>query len=168
MLGRLIADVTASPYPQAVARMVLDPLGMTGSSFPTMPPATGAATGYRLSTEGSFEPVPAQVCTLPAAGGLWTTAPDLVRFGLGWSSLLPDALAREALSPQAERDDGGGRAGLGWMLVPPKDVAGHPGAGPGFSASLIIRSSTGGPWVVLTNRQVLLEPVNERLALPIV
>ncbi|MEV1085743.1 serine hydrolase domain-containing protein [Streptomyces sp. NPDC050211] len=165
MLGQLIADVTELPYPQAVTRMVLDPLGMAGSSFPTSPPATGAATGYRLSGEGVFQPVPAQVCTLPAAGGLWTTALDLVRFGLGWSSLLPDTLAREALSPQVERDDFGGQAGLGWMLMQPRDVAGHPGSG--FSASLIISPSTGRPWVVLTNRQVLAEPVNERLALPI-
>jgi hypothetical protein len=51
------------------------------------------------------------------------------------------------------------------MLVPPKDVAGQPGAGSGFSASLIIRPSTGQPWVVLTNRQVMVEAVNERLAL---
>src|SRR5262249_52738135 len=105
--------------------------------------------------------------------GLWTTAADLVRFGLAWSSLLPDALAREALRPQAERHDSpGGGAGLGWMLVPPKGVARAPRAGPGFSASLIIRPELvrqggGQAWVVLTNRQVLVEPINERLALPI-
>jgi hypothetical protein len=45
-------------------------------------------------------------------------------------------------------------------------VAGHPGAGSGFSASLIIRPSSGQPWVVVTNRHVLVEAVNERLALP--
>jgi hypothetical protein len=92
-------------------------------------------------------------------------------YGLAWSSLLPDALAREALRPQAERDDVGGQAGLGWMLMLPKYVAGHPGAGSGFSASLIVRPGLVGPggrtWVVLTNRRVLVEPVNERLALPI-
>ncbi|GAA5025091.1 serine hydrolase [Actinopolymorpha pittospori] len=173
VLGQLIADVTGMPYPRAVARMVLDPLGMAGSAFPTSPPAAEVGTGHRLSDEGSFEPVPAQVFSLPAAGGLWTTAADLVRLGLGWSSLLPDALTREALAPRAERNDGpGGQAGLGWMLNLPKDIAGHPGAGPGFSASLIIRPGLVGPgggqtWVVLTNRQVLVEPVNERLALPI-
>ncbi|GLZ31241.1 hypothetical protein Lesp02_34290 [Lentzea sp. NBRC 105346] len=161
VLGRLIADVTALPYPQAVTRMVLDPLGMAGSSFPTSPPTTGAATGHRLTEAGSFEPVPAEVSTLTAAAGLWTTALDLVRFGLGWSSLLPAPLVHEALSPQAERDEFGGRAGLGWMLVPARDVAGHPGAGAGFSASVIVR---GQPWVVVTNRQVLVEAVNERLA----
>lgn len=49
----------------------------------------------------------------------------------------------------------------------PKDVAGHPGAGPGFCASLLIRPSTGQTWVVLTNRKVLVESINERLAIPI-
>jgi CubicO group peptidase (beta-lactamase class C family) len=104
---------------------------------------------------------------VPAVGGLWTTAADLVHFGRAWSSLLPDPLAREALRPQVERDDVGGQAGFGWMLMPPKDVAGHPGAGPGFCASLLIRPSTGQTWVVLTNRKVLVESVNERLAIPI-
>ncbi|MCI2422539.1 beta-lactamase family protein [Saccharopolyspora sp. K220] len=173
LLGQLIADVTASRYEQAATRMVLEPLGMTNSWFPHSCPATEVVTGHRLTDEGVFEREPTQVSIVPAAGGLWTTAADLVRFGLAWSSLLPDALAREALRPQAERNDGpGGQAGLGWMLVLPKDIAGHPGAGPGSSASLIIRpglASPGGgqPWVVLTNRRVLVEPINERLALPI-
>jgi hypothetical protein len=58
------------------------------------------------------------------------------------------------------------------MLVLPKDVAGHPGAGPGSSASLIIRPSLVSPgggqtWVVVTNRQVLVESITARLASPI-
>jgi CubicO group peptidase (beta-lactamase class C family) len=173
LLGQLIEDVTASGYEEAATRMVLDPLGMSNSWFPRSYPATGVASGHRLTDEGVFERTPTRISAVPAAGGLWTTAADLVRFGLGWSSLLPDALAREALRPQAERDDSpGGQAGLGWGLVLPKDVAGHPGAGNGFSASLIIRPGLVGPgggqtWVVLTNRQVLVEAVNERLALPI-
>lgn len=167
LLGQLIADVTASSYEDTATRMVLEPLGMNDSWFPSRWPAKGATTGHHLTDGGMFEPAPAQVSLVPAAGGLWTTAADLVRFGLAWSSLLPGTLAREALRPQAKRDDLGGQAGLGWMLMPPKDVAGHPGAGPGCSASLIIRPSTGEPWVVLTNRQVLVEAINERLALPI-
>ncbi|GAA4586005.1 hypothetical protein GCM10023194_30680 [Planotetraspora phitsanulokensis] len=171
LLGQLIADVTESRYEEAATRMVLEPLGMSDSWFPRSGPVTGAATGHRLTDEGMFERVPTQVSILPAAGGLWTTAADLVRFGLAWSSLLPDALVREALRPQAERDRLGGQAGLGWMLMLPKDVAGQPGAGSGFSASLIIRPGRvgqgGQTWVVLTNRTALVEPVNERLALPI-
>jgi CubicO group peptidase (beta-lactamase class C family) len=173
LLGQLIADVTASRYEDAATRMVLQPLGLSDSWFPRTPPPTTAATGHRLTDEGVFEPVPAQISVVPAAGGLWTTAADLVHFGVAWSSLLPGTLAREALRPQAESDDFGGQAGLGWTLMLPKDVAGHPGAGPGFSASLIIRPGRGGPgdgrpWVVLTNRKVMVEAINERLALPIV
>ena len=168
MLGQLIADVTGSRYQDAATRMVLHPLQMSASWFPRGRPATRVITGHHLTDEGVFERAPTPIVTVPAAGGLWTTAADLVRFGLGWSSLLPDTLAREALRPQAERDDSpGGQAGLGWMLVLPKDVAGHPGAGPGSSASLLVRPSTGQPWVVVTNRRVLVEPVNERLIRPI-
>lgn len=172
LLGQLIADVTASRYEEAATRMVLEPLGMSDSWFPRDRPAAGVITGHRLTDEGVFQREPTRISTVPAAGGLWSTAADLVRFGLAWSSLLPGPLVREALRPQAERDGFGGQAGLGWMLMPPKDVAGHPGAGSGFSASLIVRPGRvgpggGEPWVVLTNRQVLVEPVNERLALPI-
>jgi CubicO group peptidase (beta-lactamase class C family) len=173
MLGQLIADVTGTPYEDAATRIVLEPLGMSASWFPRDRPATRVITGHHLTDEGVFEPVPARICTMPAAGGVWTTAADLVRLGLAWSSLLPDALAREALRPQGERDDSpGGEVGLGWVLVLPKDVAGHPGAGPGVSASLIIRPSLVSPgggqtWVVVTNRQVSVEPINERLALPL-
>ena len=166
LLGQLIADLTGSRYEDAATGLVLRPLGLTGSSFgPTGTPITG----HRLTDAGVFEPAPTPLSTMPAAGGLWTTAADLVRFGHAWSSLLPAALAREALTPQAERDDSpGGQAGLGWMLALPKDVAGHPGAGPGCSASLIIRpGQPGQTWAVLTNRAVLVEAVNERLALPL-
>jgi len=167
LLGQLVADVTGTPYDEVATRLVLEPLGMRDSSFPRSVPANAAVVGHRLTDDGVFEPEPTLVSTMPAAGGLWTTAGDLVRFGLGWAALLPDTLAREALRPQAEAPGLGGAAGLGWMLVPAKDVAGHPGAGSGFSASLIIRPGTGQPLVVLTNRQVLVEAINERLALPI-
>lgn len=165
LLGQLIADVTGSPYEDVATRVVLEPLGLRGSWFPREVP--DVAAGYRLTDEGVFERDPARVSVVPSAGGMWTTATDLVHLGLGWSSLLPDTLAREALTPQAEGAGVGGHAGLGWGLVPAKDIAGCPGAGPGFSASLIIRPSTGQPWVVFTNRRVLVEAVNERLALPL-
>lgn len=173
LLGQLIADVTAARYEEVATRLVLEPLGMGDSWFPRSSPPTRVITGHRLTDEGRFERVPTQVSTVPAAGGLWTTAADLVRFGIAWSSLLPDALAREALRPQIEWDGFGFQTGLGWGLVLPKDVAGQPGAGSGCSASVIIRPGLvggqggGQTWVVVTNRQVLVEAVNERLAVPI-
>ncbi len=103
VLGQLIADVTGMPYAQAATRLVLDPLGMRDSRFPAraadIPGA--AVTGYTVTPDGAFEPFPAQVYTIQAVAGLWSTGADLVRLGTGWPSLLPPALAREAVTPQA-------------------------------------------------------------------
>jgi CubicO group peptidase (beta-lactamase class C family) len=166
-LGQLISDITERPYPEAAAALVLQPLGMTSSSFPERWPSRDAVTGYQLAGDGSFEPVNPQVCVIPAAGGLWSTAADLVRFGQGWASLLPGQLAREALRPHADRDPDGAQMGLGWLLHQPKDLCGHAGGGPGAASSLLSRLSDGRTSVVLASRLVPIEPVNARLIRPV-
>lgn len=141
---------------------MLAPLGMTGASFPDRRPSGDVVTGYLLDVDdGTFRPAPEQVCTMPAASGLWAAAEDLVRLGGGWRSLLPDELAREALTPQASRAPAAGQMGLGWILNSEKGLAGHQGTGPSGSASLI----TGGDVVVvaLTSRAVPIEPVAARV-----
>jgi CubicO group peptidase (beta-lactamase class C family) len=165
VLGQLVADVTGSPYADAVTRLVLAPLGMSGSSYPARSADLGAdtVTGYTVTPAGVFVPVPAMICTIPAVGGLWATPADIVRLGAGWSSLLPAALAREALSPRTEPGPGGRRVGLGWLISPRGDVAMHAGAGPGATACLLIRIPDGRLHVTMTNRPVPLDPVNERV-----
>lgn len=161
-LGALIGEVTGSAYPEAATRLVLAPLGMTGAAFPEQWPAEDVITGYLLDTDdGTFRPAPDQVCTVQAASGMWATAEDLVRLGGGWRSLLPDELAREALTPQASRAPAAGQMGLGWILNTEKGLAGHQGTGPSGSASLI----TGGDVVAvaLTSRAVPIEPVAARV-----
>lgn len=163
-LGALIGEVTGTAYADAATRLVLAPLGMTGSAFPGQPGRAGqdAVTGYHLDAEdGLFKPVrPERVCTMPAAGGLWATAGDLVRLGAGWRSLLPAELAREAVTPQVSRAPVKGEMGLGWVLNTDRDVAGHYNAGPGGCASLVTRGGAGGVVAVaVTNRTVPIEPV---------
>jgi CubicO group peptidase (beta-lactamase class C family) len=165
VLGQLIADVTRSPYADAVTRLVLEPLGMSGSSFPARSADLGpdAITGYNLTPEGVFVPVPARICTIPAVGGLWATAADIVRLGAGWSSLLPGTVAREALTPQTAPRLGGRQVGLGWLISPRGDVAVHAGFGPGATASLLYRIRDNQIHLTMTNRMVSLEPVNDRV-----
>jgi CubicO group peptidase (beta-lactamase class C family) len=163
VLGQLIADATGEWYQDAVARLVLRPLGMTESSFPASWPERDAVTGYQLDSADRFEPVAPQVCVVTAAGGLWSTAADLARFGAGWSSLLPAELAAEALRPQAPRGEGSAAMGLGWATHPDKDLAGIAGGGPGAGTSLLVALSTGRVSVTMANRFVPMEPVNARV-----
>jgi CubicO group peptidase (beta-lactamase class C family) len=166
-LGQLIADVTGSDYAQAVARLVLGPLGMTSSTFPASWPHDDpdAVTGYELEPDGTFLPDLDDVATMPAAAGLWTTAADLVTFGTGWSSLLPDGLAGEALRPHAAEETGPGQAGLGWRLNTARGFAYQVGTGPGGSSSLIVKTGVSRAYVALTNRKVNVTPLNVRVFL---
>ena len=170
-LGQMVADVTRSLYADAAARLVLEPLGMSDSSFPGNWPGAGpdVVTGYQVSRDMAFVPAPAVVCAIPAAGGMWTTAADLVRFGVMWSSLLPEALAREALRPQAARGPGGLAIGLGWPLGQQGNIAGMGGGCPGAFGSLLVRVSVqrGGhvTRVALTNRRLPILDVNVRVLL---
>ena len=165
VLGQLIADVTGQPYARVAARLVLDPLGMRDSRFPDSPAdiGPGAVTGYTVTADGALEPAPRQVSTVPAIAGLWSTGADLVRLGTGWSSLLPAALAREALTVQAGPGPGGLRTGLGWLLTPSDQTAVHGGAGPDAVALLRSRIRDGRTHVVLTSRMITVESIDNRL-----
>jgi CubicO group peptidase (beta-lactamase class C family) len=168
VLGQLVTDVTGLPYPEAAARLVLDPLHLKDSSFPARVPDIDprAVTGYHLTLEGRFEPVPVQIPTLQAVAGLWSTGADLVRLGLGWSSLLPEALAHEALTPQAGPGPGGSsgvRVGLGWLLSPRGDVATHAGGNVDGIAAITSRVRDQRTHVVLTSRLIPVNSIETRL-----
>jgi CubicO group peptidase (beta-lactamase class C family) len=168
VLGQLVADVTGVPYAEAATAIVLKPLGLRHSSFPARAPEINApeintVTGYQLTLEGRFEPVPAGVPTLQAAAGLWSTGADLVRLGLGWSSLLPEALAHEALTPQTDPGSGGARVGLGWIIAPRGDVASHAGANFDATAAVTTRVRDQRTHVVLTSRLIPIHTIEARL-----
>jgi CubicO group peptidase (beta-lactamase class C family) len=68
VLGQLIADVAGTSFAQAVTRLVLDPLGMRDSRYParTSDIGEGAVSGYSVTADGTFVPVPARICTVQA------------------------------------------------------------------------------------------------------
>jgi CubicO group peptidase (beta-lactamase class C family) len=163
VLGQLIADVTGLPYAQAAAGLVLGPLGMHDSRFPATAAdiGPGAVTTYTATPDGALEPFPARVSAQQAVAGLWSTGADLVRLATGWPSLLPAALAREALTPQAEPGPAGIRVSLGWLLD--GGTAAHGGAG--FDAITLLRSRVRDrrSYVVLTSRAVTVESLDDGL-----
>jgi CubicO group peptidase (beta-lactamase class C family) len=163
VLGQLVADVTGLPYAEAAGRLVLEPLGMRDSRFAAKAADIGpdAVTAYTATRDGALEPFPAQVSTMQAVAGLWATGADLVRLGAGWSSLLPAALARAALTPQAEPGPAGIRVGLGWLLD--GKTAAHAGAGLEAIALLRSRVRDRRTYVVLTSRAVTVESLDASL-----
>jgi CubicO group peptidase (beta-lactamase class C family) len=165
VLGQLVADVTAMPYAEAAARLVLVPLKLTDSYFPARAADIGprAVTGYNLSLDGMFQKIPARIPTLQAVAGLWSTGADLVRLGLGWSALLPEALAHEALTPQTSPGPTGGRVGLSWLIPPRGDVASQAGTNLDATAVLTTRIRDQRTHVVLTSRLIPVNSIETRL-----
>jgi CubicO group peptidase (beta-lactamase class C family) len=164
VLGQLIADITGLSYPDAVTRLVLQPLGIGSASFPASSAEIGpdAITGYDVTRDGDLTPVPAKVATIQAIGGLWMTAADVARLGAGWPSLLPDALAREALTPHTEPVTGV-RAGLGWIILPGDDAAMLLGTALGTTAYLLIRPRDYQAVAALTTQLTSVNRIQERL-----
>jgi CubicO group peptidase (beta-lactamase class C family) len=167
-LGEIVANVADQPYPDAVSRLILEPLEMTASRFPAArqtdsaspdPVGHPAVTCYDIAASGLYEAVPDEVSSVAAADGLWSTAADLARFGIGWRSLLPRQLAEQALRPHVASNSGA-PCGLGWLVNEPIGLAGQAGGGRGGAASLITTLDGQRAHAALANRLIPIEPVN--------
>ena len=137
----LLMDVTGEPYPRIVHDLVLEPAGMTQSTYEQPLPrslSSSAATPYR----SSGEPVKGGWHTYPemAPAGLWTTPSDLALLAIevqreyaGKSrKILSQPMMRQMLTHQK------GNFGLGFGLEDPGHAAsfGHGGANEGFRCNL--------------------------------
>jgi CubicO group peptidase (beta-lactamase class C family) len=162
-------DVTGEPFPALMKRLVLDPAGMTKSTYENPIPAARAgetASGHErpdTAVTGRWHVYPEM-----AAAGLWTTAPDLARWGIALmrayrgepGGILSPAMAREMLRPQVPlpRTGPGARAAGGWWALG-VEVAGsgadfafrHGGRDEGFVAAAEFYPERDVGLVILTN-----------------
>jgi CubicO group peptidase (beta-lactamase class C family) len=173
-LQQLLIDVTGLAFPQLARELVIDPLGMSDSSYQQPLPEhrwSQAAHGHRVGgapVAGGWHVYPEM-----AAAGLWTTASDLARFAAALQqarvgapgAILPLALAGELLRPQAPNV----RMGLGLRLEGEGSSLrfGHGGDDQGFVAQLLASAAPGPGVVVMVNSdhgEVLLRPLVEAVA----
>jgi beta-lactamase family protein len=142
------------------AESFLEPLGMTESSFRASPETV---TGYELTVGGVFETVPPLIPVLEAAGGLWSTANDLLRLAARWRQLMPGDLARQALTPLVGTGPHQPEVamGLGWLLLPGKGIAIAAGALPGFTACLMTGRRAEHVHLSFTNRLIPLDRITQ-------
>jgi CubicO group peptidase (beta-lactamase class C family) len=137
----LLTDVTGKRFDALVRERVLDPMGMSRSTYESPLPEARwqeAATGYRRPArpvEDSWHVYPEQ-----AAAGLWTTPTDLAHWGLNvlaaydgdTTRVLSPAMARQMLTPSLNS------YGLGPGMDPARLRFGHGGSNEGFRCVLVV------------------------------
>ncbi|ASG23077.1 serine hydrolase domain-containing protein [Nitrospirillum viridazoti] len=106
ILGKVIEAVTGQPYDQALRRDVLDPLGLaqTGLLRQDLILPNLAATYYKDGDGDLAHDMPVYMQNWYAAGGLYSTAPDLAAFAraLYGGDLLAPAQRAQLLTPALE------------------------------------------------------------------
>jgi CubicO group peptidase (beta-lactamase class C family) len=158
LLGIVVERVSGMPYREYVQQRLLQPVGLTRTTFE---PAAPAATGYLVKpfVEGVWDEAPVQTGAWIAAGQLWGTVHDLCR----WAAFLaePDesVLAKRSVEEMRTvqsiadhvRWTQGYGLGLGLIRDGERIVAGHGGSMPGFIAFLGVSPADKVGAAVLTN-----------------
>jgi CubicO group peptidase (beta-lactamase class C family) len=169
----LMSDAMKRPFEDIMRELVLNPIGMTHSAYeqPLSPTRDrNAARGHDRS--GAARDAKWHVYPELAAAGLWTTSPDLARFGIelqkslqGRSNrVLNRAMAGEMASPVGVGPFAIGmqmnKAGEGWYLN-------HGGSNWGFQCVLFVHKVKGYGFAAMTNSDSggrFLSEVQQRVA----
>ncbi len=156
-------------YIEEVTKRVLDPIGMTHStfSFDEIEAAGDYALPHGLNLDGAYVPMPAEqekwVTAIAPSGGLWSNVDDMARFMLTEidRGVAPDGtrvVSAENLAQTWEPQvpvSAETSYGLGWFIDDYKDqpMMHHGGNMLGFTSDLAFLPDAGIGIVVLTNGQ---------------
>jgi len=149
----LIAErVSGTAYHNLVQQLIFDKAGMTETAFLRSDEPTDAALGY-LDAQG----LRTNVLHLPVRGngdgGCYTTVEDMHRF---WAALMagaivPNEWVSEMIRPRSTDTSSGERLGLGFRLLPTRDVIALEGCDAGVSFRSDYDPVSGAEFVVLSN-----------------
>lgn len=168
-----LTELTGQPFAELLQRTVLDPLGMTESSFAQPPPAAvSARLAHAHDGQGRAMSAPWHVYPEQAAAGLWTTPTDLARFVIEVQTAVRGPAGKVLSRPAAlEMTSPVGTGPYGVGLSIEKDGEGwyfsHGGSNWGFQCHLIGHLRKGYGVAIMTNGdrgQALIAEVERRLA----
>jgi CubicO group peptidase (beta-lactamase class C family) len=160
LLGEVVAKLSGLPYEDYVEQRILQPLGLTRTSFAPEPPTAIAYAVDPYSDVAHREPMlPERRGSIAAAGQLWSTVGDLCRWAAFLAKPDPDVLAPDALdvmtSVQAMADPYRWTLawGVGLMLLRKDEriYCGHDGGMPGYLANVLVDRDDGLGAAVLLN-----------------
>lgn len=139
LLGLIAERTGGMPYAQLLRKRLLDPLEMRDSGYAVEREPPRSAVGYRPDGLGVEKAPPMHVEWLYAAGGMYSTVGDLLKWdrALYTNEILSDAL-REAMWT-ADKGD----YGYGWQVLAPsprtfgRALLLHAGGVNGFATDLL-------------------------------
>jgi CubicO group peptidase (beta-lactamase class C family) len=153
----LMTDALKRPFPDLMRDTVLSPLGMNDSGYEQpLSPTRDRKAARAHDRTGAARDAKWHVYPELAAAGLWTTSPDLARFGIelqkslhGRSNrVLSRAMAQEMASPVGVGPFAIGmqmeKAGEGWYLT-------HGGSNWGFQCLLLVHKIKGYGFAAMAN-----------------
>ncbi len=157
LMQQALADARGQPFEQVLAHDVLQPIGMTRSSYEQpISPEHDANAARAHGNEGESMGPKWHVYPEMAAAGLWTTPTDLARFAIevqksarGESNrVLSREMVREMLTPVGVGDFAVGfslsKEGEGWYFR-------HGGSNWGFRGNLMAHTVKGYGFAIMTN-----------------
>lgn len=146
-VGFVLEKVTGTPFPQALSKAVLQPLGMATSGFqPTAELTRNLAPAEMWTLDGRVFSAPTFQLGIAPAGSMYTTVTDLSRFlsalfaggrGANGQVLKPETIA-QMWTPQFVRAGEQSGYGIGFRLgtLDGHRSVGHDGAIYGFATTL--------------------------------
>jgi len=168
-----LTDAAGMPFAQIMQEWVLDPIGMTNSTFvQPLPRARDKQAARAHSSAGAAMDAKWHVYPEQAAAGLWTTPTDLAKFAievqlalLGKSKrVLTQATAQEMVTPVGVGPFAVGftieKDGEGWYFT-------HGGSNWGFQCDLFAHRAKGYGVAIMTNGDnggLMMREIRDRVA----
>ena len=152
-----LTDLYGEPFPELMRRQVLDPVGMTASTFAQPLPPDRDANAARAHGRGeAMGEARWHVYSAMAAAGLWTNARDLARFAIEIQRALrgdPGRIISRSSAETMTSPVGVGGFGVGFAVARKGEgwYFSHSGGNWGFTCYLIAHRVKGYGVAVMTN-----------------
>ena len=168
LLGEVVARLSGLSIERYVEERILRPLGLEQTTWGSSKPSARGYLSHAFAEAVMDEPADVDKGATTAAGGLWSTAGDLARFGAFLHKPDPAVLAPQTaeeirtLRVMAETQRWTLGWGLGLMLHRFGDRVfyGHDGGAMGGVSSLVVEQESGVGAAVLANTTAPLDPAS--------